>query len=333
MCEQQYFIEYVLGWRGSSNKKADKGTITHKILEILALIKKNEQLSIPIFMDDVVGEINIEKYDFDEITKNVYDFYSKQFSHHEWYKKDFEDCKEWSYKAINLNNGMFDPRNRTIVNSEQHFDFVIDKPWAEYEYDTPDGKLSGKLGVKGTIDLITDVGNNTLEVIDWKTGRRLDWSSGKEKTHAKLETDPQLMIYHYAVSKLFPQYDHIIVTIYFINDGGPFSILFDKTSLSKTEEMLRQKFEIIKKTKKPRLNKTWMCSKLCHFGKTTFEDSSNILPILEYRDNQACSQGLHMTKCEQIKHDIEIKGINQVVQEYKNPGHSFGKYKAPGSAE
>jgi hypothetical protein len=333
MCEQQYFIEYVLGWRGSSNKKADKGTITHKILEILALIKKHEQLSTQVFIDDVVGEININHYDFDQIINDVYNFYSKQFTQHEWSKKDFEDCKQWAYKAINFNNGMFDPRNRNIFSSEQHFDFIIDKPWAEYEYDTPDGKLSGKLAVKGTIDLITDVGNNTLEVIDWKTGRRLDWSSGQEKTHAKLETDPQLMIYHYAVSKLFPQYDHIIVTIYFINDGGPFSILFDKASLSKTEDMLRQKFEIIKKTKKPRLNKTWMCSKLCHFGKTTFEDSSSILPILEYRDNQSCSSGLHMTKCEQIKHDIEIKGINQVVQEYKNPGHSFGKYKAPGSAE
>lgn len=40
MCEQQFFIEYVLGWRGPSNQKADKGTIVHKVLEILAIIKK-----------------------------------------------------------------------------------------------------------------------------------------------------------------------------------------------------------------------------------------------------------------------------------------------------
>jgi hypothetical protein len=333
MCEQQYFIEYVLGWRGPSNKKADKGTITHKVLEILALIKKHEQLSVPHFIDDVVGDVDINNYDLDKIIDKVYSFYTSQFTHHDWTKKDFEDCKAWSYKAINLNNGMFDPRNRNIVNSEQHFDFIIDKPWAEYNFDTPDGKLSGKLGIKGTIDLITDVGDNTLEIVDWKTGKRLDWASGQEKTHAKLQNDPQLMIYHYAVSRLFPDYEYVIVTIYFINDGGPFSIVFDKSSLSKTEEMLRQKFDIIKKTKKPRLNKTWMCNKLCHFGKTSFDSSSNILPILEYRDGQACAQGSPMTKCEQIKHDIEIKGMNQVLNEYKNPKHSFGKYKAPGSAE
>ena len=40
MCEQQYFLEYVLGYRGPSGQKADKGTIVHKVLEILAVIKK-----------------------------------------------------------------------------------------------------------------------------------------------------------------------------------------------------------------------------------------------------------------------------------------------------
>ena len=43
MCEQQYFLEYVLGYRSPSNKKADKGTIVHKVLEILAGIKLSQQ--------------------------------------------------------------------------------------------------------------------------------------------------------------------------------------------------------------------------------------------------------------------------------------------------
>lgn len=332
MCEQQYFIEYVLGWRGKSNKKADKGTITHKVLEILAVIKKCVQDNEFSVMDDVVGLININNYCLDTIIEKVYAYYTKEFVHHEWSDKDLLDCSNWVYKAINLNDGMFDPRKRDILSPEQHFDIIIDKPWADYEFQTEtEGKLSGKLGLKGTIDLITRIDDNTLEVIDWKTGKRLDWATGSEKTHAKLQNDPQLMIYHYAVSKLFPTYDHVIITIYFINDGGPFSILFDKSDLSRTEDMLRSKFDVIKKTKKPKLHKTWMCSKLCHFGKTTFEDDKNILPIIEYRDGQTCKKDNYMTKCEQIKHDIDVKGIEQVVKEYKNPNHLFGKYKAPGS--
>jgi len=332
LCEQQYFAEYVLGWRGPSGQKADKGTITHKVLEILAVIKKAQQDQVQMVTDDIIGDIDVNDYSLDVIIKQVYNHYSTHNSHHKWSEKDYKDCYNWVYKAINFNSGMFDPRNRRILCPEQHFDFEIKKPWAEYSYDTPEGKLSGNLALKGTIDLITLVNDNTIEVIDWKTGRRLDWATGEEKTQEKLEQDPQLRIYHYAISHLYPDIEHIIFSIYFINDGGPFSICFDKKDLKETENMLRQKFDIIKKSKKPKLNKSWMCTKLCHFGKTTF-DNTHIQPIIEYRDNQICANGTTMSKCEQIKPDIEIYGINFVTNEYKQHNHSFGQYKAPGSTE
>lgn len=332
MCEQQYFFEYVLGYRGPSNQKADKGTIVHKVLEILAIIKQSQQNNVTTFEDDIVGMVNVEAYNIDTLTEQVYQYYTSRFSHHKWSIKDFTDCRLWVEKAITYNNGMFDPRNRNILCPEQHFDIVIDKDWSKYKYKLAEGTLEGNLAIKGTIDLITQVGDNTIEIIDWKTGRRLNWATGQEKTQEKLEEDPQLRIYHYAIQKLYPHIDHIMVTIFFINDGGAFSVIFDKSDMPKTESMLRDKFEIIKKTQKPRLNKSWMCSKLCHFGKSTFENSS-VLPILEYRDNQLCQKNTHMTKCEQIKHDIELKGINNVVDEYTVPGYTVAKYKAPGSVE
>lgn len=224
---------------------------------------------------------------------------------------------------------MFDPRNRNILCPEQHFDFIIDKPWAKYSFDTPDGKLEGNLALKGTIDLITKIDDNFIEIIDWKTGRRLNWATGKEKTQECLENDPQLRIYHYAVNYLYPQIDNIMITINYINDGGPFSMCFQKSDLIKTEAMLRNKFEKIKSVKRPALNRSWICKKLCHFGKTTFTDTS-IPPLEEYRDNQITQKGEIMCKCEQIAHDIQLQGIDSVVQSYKHPNHSFGFYKAPG---
>lgn len=331
MCEQQYFIEYVLGWRGPSGQKADKGTIVHKVLEILAVIKQAQQDGLPSVEDDIAGVLETHDYNLDEIITIVYNYYSNASNHHKWTPKDHRDCRDWVYKAINFNNGMFDPRNREILCPERHFDFEINKPWAKYSFNTPDGKLDGHLALKGTIDLVTKANSNTIEIIDWKTGKRLDWATGQEKTQEKLEKDPQLRIYHYAISQLYPEIEHIIFSIYFINDGGPFSICFDKSSLKETEDMLRRKFEIIKATKKPKLHKTWMCSKLCHFGKSTFEQNNNILPILEYRDGQLCEQGKFMTKCEQIKHDMELHGMEYVVESYKHQNHSFGSYKAPGS--
>lgn len=649
MCEQQYFIEYVLGLRSPSNKKADKGTIVHKVLEILACIKLAEQNKQSTINDDIIGKINITKYNLNTIIEKIYNYYTKQFTHHEWELKDYKDCHNWVNKAISFNSGMFDPRNRNILQPEQHFDIEIKKDWAKFKYNHQGEELEGYLAIKGTIDLITKLDDNTIEIIDWKglpidtkiptpdgwttmgqlsigdlvydqygkqcsvvgkskvkfkncykitfddtssvicddehlwklsngdtvciqklklgdkinvskpieckpidlpvepyllgvwlgdgrnrsceitsadqeifqlldddghavgkdtekrfnhissrtilktthklkklkllfnkhipkqyfrssyeqrlkliqglmdtdgnvnlkrkqvefvscnkklaydfkhlaltlgqrpylykqkrktvftnnkyidvyhvyfrpininpfrlsrkakhidinwgygrsniraikniemvsprqtqciavdsldntylctenyipthnTGRRLDWATGEEKTQEKLQNDPQLKIYHYAVSQLYPDIEHVMVSINFINDGGPFTICYDKSDLASTELMLRKKFETIKNTQIPKLNRTWKCNKLCHFGKTTFEDS-NILPIVEYRDNQVTPKEKYMTKCEQIKHDTELKGVKNVVDEYTTPGYTISKYKAPGSTE
>jgi len=332
MCPQQYFIEYNLGIRSPSNKKADKGTICHKVLEILAHIKLCSQNNESVYNDDILGDINIDKYNLNTIIERVYKYYTAQFKHHEWELKDYKDCHSWVNKALTAHNGDFDPRNRNILQPEQHFDIVIEKPWAEYKYVTPKETIEGFLAIKGTIDLITKINENTIEIIDWKTGKRLDWATGEEKTQAKLQNDHQLRMYHYAVSKLYPHIDHIMVSINFINDGGAFTICYDKSDLPKTENMIREKFELIKNTTVPQLNKSWKCTKLCHFGKTTFSNS-HVLPIIEYRDNQITPVDQNMTKCEQIKHDIALKGIQNVIDTYTMPGYTISKYKAPGSTE
>lgn len=332
MCPMQYYIEYNLGMRSPSNKKADKGTICHKVFEILAFIKLNQQKNNRYFEDDIIGPVDITDYDLNTIIEQVYTFYTSQFTHHEWTARDFKDCDKWVYKALDYGDGMFDPRNREIVEPEQHFDITIDKDWAKYSYETKDGLLEGQLSIKGTIDLITRVNDDTFEVIDWKTGRRLDWATGQEKTLDKLHQDPQLMLYYYAISKLYPDIKHIMVSINFINDGGMFSVCFDKNNLYQVEMMLRKKFEDIKNTTNPPLNKSWKCTKLCHFGKNTFEGSEH-LPLIEYRENKLTNLGETMTICEQIKHDVTVKGMQNVIDEYQAPGYNIAHYKAPGSTE
>ena len=325
MCPQQYFCEYVLGWRGKGGLKADKGTIVHKALEVLALSKKAKQEGKKIFVDDVVGTVFTSYCDINELVENVYNYYSSAFDYHDWKPLDLKHCKDWTWKALQLNDGMFDPRKRTIVDAEPHFDFEIDEDWADYEYEVNGEKVSGKLAMKGTIDLITKVDDGFYEIIDWKTGKRLDWATGKQKTYEKLQNDPQLRIYHYAASVLYPDVDNIMITIYFINDGGPFSLCFDRSDIPKTKQIIKEKFEKIKSTRIPRLNKSWKCSKLCHQGKTTFE-GTHIKPQLN-------RYGETMTKCQQVRQAIELHGIDTVSQKYKQIGHEVTKYKAPGSTE
>lgn len=339
----QYFLEYVLGWKGPGNLKADKGTIVHKVLEILAKIKLGQQnakqleKSYPPFEtnllsieDDTIGEIKCNPLDIHEICERVYQYYVKH-KKQDWTDKDFKDCRAWVQKVLDFNNGAFNPLNMNIVAPEQMFDISIEEPWATYSYIVDGKKLTGFLSLKGTIDLIVSPSPGILEIVDWKTGRRLNWATGEEKTHEKLCKDPQLMMYFLAAHHLYPDAEQIMVTINFINDGGPFSMCFDKSQIKDVYDMLKERFELIRDTKVPKCNKTWKCTKFCHFGKNCFDQTKdNIRPIFEFREDQTCKLGSKMTICEQIAFEVGRKGIDRVVKEYTKAEHSVGTYTNPG---
>ena len=196
-CPMQYYLEYALGWRGPSGKKADKGTIVHKVLEITALCKKGAQDGKKIITDDFIGRVSTANPDpkyLEKVIARVYKKYTEAASHHEWSEKDEKDCVKWGWKALQYNEGMFDPRNRDVVEAEPHFDIALEHDWASCSYKIEDEEVSGILSLKGTIDLITDLGDGVYEIIDWKTGRRLDWATGDKKEQKDLFKDPQLRI-------------------------------------------------------------------------------------------------------------------------------------------
>jgi hypothetical protein len=173
MCPMRFFIEYNLGWQQPSGKKAEKGTIVHKVLEIIGNIQICIQDGKKQFTDDVVGRVRVNSYDINKITKKVYDYYVK-YSIHKWSDgADYRECERWIDKALTYEDGMFDPRNNIIEAVEKRFDFEIIEPWAMYDYEIK-GKenLKGFLSLKGTIDQIQRVDEKTLEIVDWKTRRR-----------------------------------------------------------------------------------------------------------------------------------------------------------------
>ncbi len=332
-CEQRWFLEYNLGWKFPSQWIAtDKGTIVHKVLEVLAMIKMGQQNGEKSIVDDVVGKVSTKTYNVDKIVDKAFGHYSKQSDHHAWAKKDLEECREWVHTARRLNDGMFDPMNRTIVAPERHFDFTIDEPWAKYCYYIGDEKIEGQLALKGTIDLITDIGDGMYEIIDWKTGKsRNNWATGQLKEYEDFQKDPQLMFYFYALTKLYPEVHQFVITIYYIRAGGPFTVTFTEDDIPKVEKMIREKFERVRSMQVPKLNKSWKCSKTCPFGQKTFADTK-IKPIQEFRAGQTTRRGQMMTMCEQIAFEIQRKGMDRVIREYMSPDHHVTNYKAPGES-
>ena len=189
-CQMQYFITYALGHQSTSGKKAQLGTIVHKVMECLGSCKKKLQegkktgLSI---IDDGIGEIKFSnrtlytKKFVKELLDRSYEYYTKNCVHN-YTGADMKFCKKLVDDALTYNDGQFDPRNRNVVASEPQFDIPIEEEWAKYKYKMPNGEvIEGQLAIKGTIDLVTQVGDDVIEVVDWKTGRRLNWATGEEK--------------------------------------------------------------------------------------------------------------------------------------------------------
>ena len=393
-CQMQYYMTYVLGLPRSSSKKADQGTIVHKVMEVLAQCKKTmqphgivlddpivdftydgeatpghitkddlkqalkfigpnksyqfddehigmvewttEDFMRPIILSydniDAINKTRINKYkykhdakipygtihygrDFVEgIFQRAYEYYSGD----DWAPVDRKDCMNWTWMALEYKDGMFDPRKRTIWAAEPHFDFIIDKPWANFEWDLPSGeKISGKLGIKGTIDLITKVGEGILEIVDWKTGQRLDWASKEadnKKTYSKLCVDFQLLLYYYAARRLYPDVKQIIVSIMFVRDGGPFTICLDDDTIIEVEYRIRKRFEEISKCRLPAMQdvtqRDFRCTRICDYYKMVAPNGDNM--------------------CKFIHDKIGKHGIDKVTNKYTQEGFSVGKYQAPG---
>ena len=324
-CQMQYFITYVLGHQPASGKKAELGTIVHKVMEVLAKLKKEMQdnpkkLKLTV-IDDAVGKVDIKKTELftkdivEDLIKRSFHFYTKD-SAHSFSRADNSNCGELVWNTLKYNDGQFDPRNRKIVAAEPHFDIPIEEDWAKYTYKMPDGNIvDGQLAIKGTIDLVTETQDGIIEVIDWKTGKRLDWATGEEKTYEKLCSDPQLLLYNYAISKLFPEYHQTIMSIFFIKDGGPFSMCFDKSDHTKFLNMLKEKYQHIQQndTPKPISNdrSSWKCTKLCHYCKTKWPETESNM-------------------CMYIENHLKKNGMDKTIEHCTRDGFDIGFYSAPG---
>ncbi len=327
MCELKFFLSYILGHSEPSNKKADLGTMVHKVMEILAKIKLGRQQNKRKIDDEIVGKYStaIKNLDLDDIIDQVFNHYAKAFGHHVWDDADHKIVIKWVYKAITDYNAQFDPLNQDIVQPEQRFSIQLDDVWAK------------DLILNGTIDLLIKRDATTYEIVDYKTGKRINWATGQEKTFEYLQNDFQLRFYHLAASILYPEIEDILVTIYYINDGGPFTIAFGKEDLPETKRQIEEVYNQIRFMEHPKMQdrvhpKKWGAPcKFCSYAKQTFE-GTDILPIVN-KGQIKChfsERGQNMTMCEQTQFVLQYRDIEMVMQHMTKNGYNISKYKPPG---
>jgi hypothetical protein len=298
----QYFIEYVLGWENKVGKAATKGTIVHKVLEILAQAKLAEQNNEKYIDDVVVGKLSIDNFrteDFIDYAHEKSFEYYKEKEQPTLEQKEFRETRRWVAKVID--EGFYDPRNLHIICPEKKFDLPIKQDWAKL----PNGEY---LRVRGTIDLTIKTGDY-YEIVDWKTGARKSWVTGQYKSSADLDNDFQLRLYHYALRKLYPEIDKILVTIHYINSGGPYTVTHDDSNLEITESRMYEQLVRIKNCTHPTLKNDWFCSRVCHFGKTKIRNQ---------------------TKCRFVTNAVRRSGLDTAAAAYTARGFKIDHYEEPG---
>lgn len=270
MCEMKYSLIYNFGFKDKQNKKATLGTIVHRALQVLgdaSIAKRNGKRKV--INDDIPSYTLKQCDDTDTVTKHCFDYYVEQYPEIEFDPADLRLCQRWVKKAIAHEDGKLDPRNQHVIITEKFFEIELDKPWAKYSHVVGDKVIEGNLILRGTIDLVIKEDEDYYQVLDYKSGKRLNWATGKEKTYECFHKDFQLLLYYYVMRTLHP--DHrFYVSIFYINDGGVYDIVFDDYDYQRAEDMIRQKFEYIKTVKIPQQissdNSHWKCQKLCKFS-------------------------------------------------------------------
>lgn len=276
-CQWKFFLEQVCGFQSMAGKKATLGTIAHHVLEILAKAKKT-------------GHFKLEdKFtNTDYLCRICFNHYAKS---PEGVKNGLKygdvgaDYKFVVQQVLSVMESKYNPLLLNIIDTEKQFEIEINAPGFEHKYINPSNgqEKSGYMKLRGTIDLVVEADADTIQVIDYKTGERKDWITGKEKEIEDFFTDMQLRVYDIATSKIYSQYKYRLFTIIFTRSGGPFTVTFNAaeyqealTEISKIYRSILENDRPVRIIDQTGRSDGWKCKWVCHFGKTKDENGQSL---------------------------------------------------------
>ena len=285
-CQLSFFLQYVLGYQFPAHISAWKGNIVHKAMELLARRRIAEQNGESKFKEDnqvyQVSEVSPE-FAIEEAIR----IYIKKEPERKYKEEDLEDTRAWLNKCLTTYK-QWSPLERKVVTAEGYFDIAFEEDWAKYEYSFKGENIQGQLAIKGTMDLLYEVDDNTYEYTDLKSGKRRDFNTGIVKDFDKFRDDIQLLMYYYALRHKYPD-KHILMTLLYINHGGAYPIPFDDEDLVKLKNKIRAKFEQVKAIHKPTNIKGDFKCTFCPFKTEIFK---NGVPYCDWFDIETQKMGV-----------------------------------------
>jgi hypothetical protein len=188
---------------------------------------------------------------------------------------DFKKCRVCVEKILADDN--YNPyKMEKIIDTE--VGFKMELPGEEWMVDEDGGGLK----IRGFIDLVREIDEDTVEIVDWKTGKRVDFYSRRPIDTFELLKLVQPRIYHLAASQLYSQYKNIIITFHYIEDGGPITISLGLDDLILTLAAVWRFFDTASKDTLLVRNRSWTCrmcayerSKICQRVWIDFHNKGN----------------------------------------------------------
>ena len=295
-CQNQCVITYGMGFESKAGAAASMGSCVHKMMELRALGSMNQKKGFDKFTYDDWGELECTwAIDLNQTIDKCYEYQLRMDSHVDPKKISKKKISDWSNKAIS-DYPQYDPINLNIIAVEQYFDIEIQEDWAKYSQEIQGKTYEGYMHVRGTIDQIISLDDDIIEVFDFKTGARKCFASDKEKTLEYLKNDKQLLCYIYALNKLYPN-KTFIMSLYFINDGGIYSVVGDTEMISRAEEMMKEKYKEISNVTMPSVRNEkrndFKCMYCCAYSKPA--SYTRGLSVCEFMQNKFKKDGVENT--------------------------------------
>jgi len=261
ICNYSYKLRYVYGLKGFPNMGSEKGTVCHTVFEKYARC----------CMDDEYDAFDVDgclEREFDKHFETVDLEYDRE--------EEIEDCRKMIHKVLDKKNNVFQHK---ILGVEQTVDLVLKSDgeliYEGYSKDFGDenGKIDKTVDIcdvfgryvfrlYGFIDLIVEIDEDTIEVVDWKSGK-------SSKTFEALRKDTQAMLYALAVRYLYPTYDNYIVTFNYLR-RKPITLSFSESEMISITNKLYSRWRKIKSCNDPKRtirghNAKWKC-RFCAFN-------------------------------------------------------------------
>ena len=276
-CPFKYYLQYMCRISSPAGKAAALGVCFHKILELQALCHQR-------------GKKCFVTNDLPKITRICFNRCIKENPGFTFTEEDYESCLTWVDRIARSNRGP--DKHRKILGVEQKFRYEFDKPGLGYKYDGKDGRLA----VNGVIDLVVEIDEDTIEIINYKTGKSAkDWNTGRIKTLDDFQKDIQLRLYNLVAKQMYPQYKYRLLTLVYIQARKVYSVSMDLDDEIKTVDVMRRHFQTISQDNTPmrikenglRSKERYKCYKSCYYGMQTVEDGGRSICDTAYELAQA----------------------------------------------